>query len=149
MGKVGYEINFNRYFYQYQPPRPLEDYRGGHPRSGEGHPGDAEGGGGMKTATSINGIRQWKRYSSTREVRCGVARGDSKPLEDKATEICLPDQFEVGKIRGLADDHCSIISADGECGRAWDGLNWNFPRRCSLRSARFTYFRDGTCGLPR
>ncbi len=25
IGKVGYEINFNRYFYQYQPPRPLED----------------------------------------------------------------------------------------------------------------------------
>jgi len=25
VGKVGYEINFNRYFYQYQPPRILED----------------------------------------------------------------------------------------------------------------------------
>ena len=25
IGKVGYEINFNRYFYQYQPPRPLDD----------------------------------------------------------------------------------------------------------------------------
>ena len=24
-GKVGYEINFNRYFYQYEPPRPLEE----------------------------------------------------------------------------------------------------------------------------
>ena len=24
IGKVGYEINFNRYFYVYQPPRPLE-----------------------------------------------------------------------------------------------------------------------------
>ena len=24
-GKVGYEINFNRYFYTYQPPRPLEE----------------------------------------------------------------------------------------------------------------------------
>jgi type I restriction enzyme M protein len=24
-GKVGYEINFNRYFYKYQPPRPLRD----------------------------------------------------------------------------------------------------------------------------
>src|SRR3989304_7367731 len=24
VGKVGYEINFNRYFYKYQPPRPLE-----------------------------------------------------------------------------------------------------------------------------
>ena len=24
-GKVGYEINFNRYFYQYTPPRPLEE----------------------------------------------------------------------------------------------------------------------------
>jgi type I restriction enzyme M protein len=24
-GKVGYEINFNRYFYEYQPPRPLEE----------------------------------------------------------------------------------------------------------------------------
>ena len=25
IGKVGYRINFNRYFYQYQPPRPLEN----------------------------------------------------------------------------------------------------------------------------
>jgi type I restriction enzyme M protein len=25
IGKVGYEINFNRYFYEYQPPRPLEE----------------------------------------------------------------------------------------------------------------------------
>ncbi len=24
IGKVGYEINFNREFFQYQPPRPLE-----------------------------------------------------------------------------------------------------------------------------
>ena len=26
-GKVGYEINFNRYFYVYKPPRPLEEIR--------------------------------------------------------------------------------------------------------------------------
>ena len=25
IGRIGYEINFNRYFYVYQPPRPLED----------------------------------------------------------------------------------------------------------------------------
>jgi type I restriction enzyme M protein len=25
VGKVGYEINFNRYFYEYNPPRPLEE----------------------------------------------------------------------------------------------------------------------------
>ena len=25
VGVVGYEINFNRYFYRYTPPRPLED----------------------------------------------------------------------------------------------------------------------------
>ncbi|MCX6024211.1 MAG: hypothetical protein NTZ05_21265 [Chloroflexi bacterium] len=25
IGKVGYEINFNRYFYEYQPPRPLAE----------------------------------------------------------------------------------------------------------------------------
>jgi len=25
IGKVGYEINFNREFFQYQPPRPLEE----------------------------------------------------------------------------------------------------------------------------
>jgi type I restriction enzyme M protein len=24
IGKVGYEINFNRYFYEYTPPRPLD-----------------------------------------------------------------------------------------------------------------------------
>jgi type I restriction enzyme M protein len=26
--KIGYEINFNRYFYKYQPPRPLEEIEG-------------------------------------------------------------------------------------------------------------------------
>ena len=25
VGHVGYEINFNRYFYRYVPPRPLEE----------------------------------------------------------------------------------------------------------------------------
>jgi type I restriction enzyme M protein len=25
VGRIGYEINFNRYFYKYQPPRPLDD----------------------------------------------------------------------------------------------------------------------------
>lgn len=25
VGKVGYEINFNRYFYRYEPPRPLQE----------------------------------------------------------------------------------------------------------------------------
>jgi len=25
IGRVGYELNFNRYFYKYQPPRPLEE----------------------------------------------------------------------------------------------------------------------------
>ena len=25
VGRVGYEINFNRYFYQYIPPRPLAE----------------------------------------------------------------------------------------------------------------------------
>lgn len=25
VGRVGYEINFNRYFYTYQPPRALEE----------------------------------------------------------------------------------------------------------------------------
>jgi len=28
VGRVGYEINFNRYFYKYQPPRPLEEIEG-------------------------------------------------------------------------------------------------------------------------
>jgi type I restriction enzyme M protein len=27
IGKVGYEINFNRYFYVYEPPRPLEEIK--------------------------------------------------------------------------------------------------------------------------
>ncbi len=29
IGKVGYEVNFNRYFYKYTPPRPLEEIEGG------------------------------------------------------------------------------------------------------------------------
>jgi hypothetical protein len=39
VGRVGYEINFNRYFYEYEPPRPLEEIKADireidHPRSG-------------------------------------------------------------------------------------------------------------------
>ena len=29
VGIVGYEINFNRYFYRYTPPRPLEEIEAG------------------------------------------------------------------------------------------------------------------------
>jgi type I restriction enzyme M protein len=29
IGKVGYEINFNRLFFQYQPPRPLHEIDAG------------------------------------------------------------------------------------------------------------------------
>jgi type I restriction enzyme M protein len=25
VGRIGYETNFNRYFYEYEPPRPLEE----------------------------------------------------------------------------------------------------------------------------
>jgi hypothetical protein len=32
VGLVGYEINFNRYFYRYKPPRPLEEIQGEIPR---------------------------------------------------------------------------------------------------------------------
>jgi len=28
VGLIGYEINFNRYFYRYTPPRPLEEIEG-------------------------------------------------------------------------------------------------------------------------
>lgn len=28
IGRIGYEINFNRYFYEYKPPRPLEEIEG-------------------------------------------------------------------------------------------------------------------------
>ena len=28
VGRVGYEISFNRYFYQYTPPRPLDEIEG-------------------------------------------------------------------------------------------------------------------------
>ena len=27
-GEIGYEINFNRYFYKYEPPRPLAEIEG-------------------------------------------------------------------------------------------------------------------------
>jgi type I restriction enzyme M protein len=33
--KVGYEINFNRHFYSYTPPRPLEEIDAGLKRAGE------------------------------------------------------------------------------------------------------------------
>ena len=48
VGLVGYEINFNRYFYRYTPPRPLEEIEARHPGDRAGHPADAgrgDGGG--------------------------------------------------------------------------------------------------------
>ena len=42
VGHVGYEINFNRYFYRYVPPPAAGGDRGGHPGHREGHPEDAE-----------------------------------------------------------------------------------------------------------
>ena len=34
--KVGYEINFNRHFYKYTPPRPLEEIDEVHERAARG-----------------------------------------------------------------------------------------------------------------
>ena len=54
VGKVGYEINFNRYFYQYQPPRDLELIEADIKGIETENPGDAEGGCGM--TVELNGI---------------------------------------------------------------------------------------------
>ncbi len=51
VGLVGYEINFNRYFYEYRPPRPLlapdegQDFRGRRARGHLHRPEDADCGG--------------------------------------------------------------------------------------------------------
>ena len=45
VGLVGYEINFNRYFYEYHPPRPLEEIDADIPAGGGGDRGDAAGDG--------------------------------------------------------------------------------------------------------
>ena len=42
VGLVGYEINFNRYFYQYKPPRPLVEIESDIQAIENGHSGDAE-----------------------------------------------------------------------------------------------------------
>ena len=42
--KVGYEIPFNRHFYEYEAPRPLDKIEKDIDRSGEGNHGHAEGG---------------------------------------------------------------------------------------------------------
>jgi hypothetical protein len=52
VGLVGYEINFNRYFYRYTPPRPVGGNRGRDPGNRAGHPADAgrgDGGVGLST----------------------------------------------------------------------------------------------------
>ena len=50
VGIVGYEINFNRYFYRYTPPRPAGGDRGRHPRHRDGHHADAVRGHGRGAA---------------------------------------------------------------------------------------------------
>ncbi len=46
VGLVGYEINFNRYFYRYTPPRPLEEIEADIRDDRAGDHGDAGGGDG-------------------------------------------------------------------------------------------------------
>ena len=41
VGLVGYEINFNRYFYRYKPPRPIAEIETEIQENREGHSGDA------------------------------------------------------------------------------------------------------------
>ncbi len=48
VGIVGYEINFNRYFYRYTPPRPLEEIEADIRAIETGHHADAGGGDGWK-----------------------------------------------------------------------------------------------------
>ena len=48
--KVGYEINFNRHFYKYTPPRPLGGDRRGAEASGRGDHAVAAGGDGVTTS---------------------------------------------------------------------------------------------------
>ena len=43
VGLVGYEINFNRYFYEYRPPRPLEEIEADIQRVEKGDRGHAAG----------------------------------------------------------------------------------------------------------
>ena len=50
---VGYEINFNRYFYRYKPPRPLEEIEADI-RDMRRHPPDAGGGHGKRDQCEIN-----------------------------------------------------------------------------------------------
>jgi hypothetical protein len=52
-GKVGYEINFNRYFYKYQPPPAAGGNRNRYQDAGEGNPGDVEGRGGMRKSFGV------------------------------------------------------------------------------------------------
>ena len=42
VGFVGYEINFNRYFYRYKPPRPLPEIEADIQGYRKGHNGDVE-----------------------------------------------------------------------------------------------------------
>ncbi len=68
VGRVGYEINFNRYFYKYQPPRRLEDDRSGHQSRGEGY---------LKMLREVTQCTQklsWlrlRRRPTVRQTKCG------------------------------------------------------------------------------
>ena len=59
IGKVGYEINFNRYFYQYQPPRPLDEIKADISELGAGDPGDAARGGRMSAVPMKDSGVEW------------------------------------------------------------------------------------------
>ncbi len=110
VGLVGYEINFNRYFYRYKPPRPLEEIEADIRGDRAGHPADAGRGDGRAARLMAQDLRHSLRYRrrleivATGEVRMIGASFDSTktPLQEPLTradkgKLQLPD-FQRGWV---------------------------------------------------
>ena len=106
VGKVGYEINFNRYFYQYQPPATPGGDRGRHQGAGEGHRGHAAGGCGM--SGQLNGqldgaVRRWRRYPAYKDSGLPWTSRNPRSLADAPPEALAavrPSNVDKKSVEG-------------------------------------------------
>ena len=65
IGKVGYEINFNRVFFQYQPPRPLQEIDAELAGVEQADSGVAAGGDGVSYSLESTSPKGWETIPLT------------------------------------------------------------------------------------
>ena len=105
VGKVGYEINFNRYFYKYTPPRPLEEIESDIKAVEKDVLADVARGGGLNCSESLKfPVRRWNarylRYKDSGQV----ARSDSRRLGSGRSESSTRQRIAEDRALSVGDE---------------------------------------------